>query len=86
MITFRPFFLALTFALFLPVAPGAVAKDETSRWPIINYENRFVPVVGRGGMVASPEKLAAEVGTDILRAGGPDRDVLPLRLRPRRRS
>jgi gamma-glutamyltranspeptidase/glutathione hydrolase len=38
--------------------------------PILNFENRFLPVIASQGMVASPEKLAAEVGTAILRRGG----------------
>jgi gamma-glutamyltranspeptidase/glutathione hydrolase len=47
---------------------GQVAPD--GRPPIIDYQNRFLPVVAKQGMVAGPEKLAAEVGTRILKAGG----------------
>ena len=38
--------------------------------PILNFENRFLPTVAKNGMVASPERLAAEVGIEILRQGG----------------
>ncbi len=38
--------------------------------PIIDYSTRFLPVVAANGMVASPEKLAAEIGTEIMRQGG----------------
>ncbi len=57
--------LAAVIALALP-APPAVA-DQT---PIIDYRERFMPVVARHGMVVGPEQLAAEVGARILRAGG----------------
>jgi gamma-glutamyltranspeptidase/glutathione hydrolase len=38
--------------------------------PILNFQNRFLPQVARSGMIASPEKLAAEAGVEILRQGG----------------
>jgi gamma-glutamyltranspeptidase/glutathione hydrolase len=57
--------LAAVVALALP-APRAVA-DQT---PIIDYRERFMPVVARHGMVVGPEQLAAEVGARILREGG----------------
>ncbi|MEH6611455.1 MAG: gamma-glutamyltransferase [Halioglobus sp.] len=45
----------------------APAQAQT---PIIDYQNRFLPVVAKHGMVVGPEKLAAEVGTAILKQGG----------------
>ncbi|MFT4519372.1 MAG: gamma-glutamyltranspeptidase/glutathione hydrolase [Halioglobus sp.] len=45
-------------------------SPATPQTPIIDYEERFLPVVARNGMVVSPEKLAAEVGTRIMRDGG----------------
>lgn len=45
----------------------AAAQDQA---PIIDYRERFLPVVARNGMVAGPEQLAAEVGTQILAKGG----------------
>ena len=52
--------------LFLIVGFAPAQGQE----PILNFENRFLPVIASQGMVASPEKLAAEVGTSILRRGG----------------
>ena len=54
--------LLLTLLLCLPA--------RADQYPIIDYRERFMPVVAQQGMVASPERLAAEVGTDILRQGG----------------
>jgi gamma-glutamyltranspeptidase/glutathione hydrolase len=48
-------------------APSSGAANQT---PIINYQERFLPTVARNGMVASPERLAAEVGIRIMREGG----------------
>ena len=47
----------------LPSMPAADA-------PIIDYQNRYLPAYGRGGMVVSPEKLAGEIGLDMLKQGG----------------
>ncbi|MDG2271551.1 MAG: gamma-glutamyltransferase [Halioglobus sp.] len=38
--------------------------------PIIDYKERFLPIIARNGMVVGPEQLAAEVGAQILRDGG----------------
>ena len=51
-----------------PVAAGIGAAATTT--PIIDYRERFLPIVARHGMVAGPEQLAAEVGAQILREGG----------------
>ncbi len=37
---------------------------------IIDYKTRFLPAFAKQGMVASPEKIAAEAGVDILKMGG----------------
>jgi len=55
------------FALLFFIVGFAPAQGQE---PIINYETRFLPVIARNGMVAGPEKLAAEVGVDIMRRGG----------------
>jgi gamma-glutamyltranspeptidase/glutathione hydrolase len=47
-------------------ASSAAANAE----PIIDYRERFLPIVARHGMVVGPEQLAAEVGAQILRQGG----------------
>jgi gamma-glutamyltranspeptidase/glutathione hydrolase len=46
------------------------AQQVAEKLPIINYRNRFLPVVAQQGMVASPERIAAEVGRKILQQGG----------------
>ncbi|MEE4191852.1 MAG: gamma-glutamyltransferase [Halieaceae bacterium] len=58
--------LLRTLCLFLIVGVVPAQGQE----PILNFENRFLPEVARHGMVASPERLAAEVGVEILRQGG----------------
>ncbi len=55
-----------TMCLFLIVFAVSAHGQE----PILNFQNRFLPEVARNGMIASPEKLAAEAGVDILRRGG----------------
>ncbi len=48
---------------------ASLPSGDTSA-PIINFQERFIPVSTRGGMVVGPERLAAEVGAQILREGG----------------
>ncbi|CAA0090967.1 Glutathione hydrolase proenzyme [Halioglobus japonicus] len=50
-------------------APTSSVQLETPE-PIIDYRERFIPVVARHGMVVGPEQLAAEVGAQMLRQGG----------------
>ncbi len=52
------------------VAPAAKSVAAETSEPIIDYHERFIPVVARHGMVVGPEQLAAEVGAKILRDGG----------------
>ncbi len=67
--TIRQLLLALaTYSLLL--AGPALSRDAASHIPIIDFQQRFLPVVARHGMVAGPERLAAEVGTQILQGGG----------------
>jgi gamma-glutamyltranspeptidase/glutathione hydrolase len=47
-----------------------VAQPSTEQAPIIDYQNRFLPQVGRNGMVVGPERLASEIGYAILQQGG----------------
>ena len=56
--------LLLCSIALLAVAPG---RAET---PIIDYRDRFHPVVGESGMVVSQEALASAVGARILERGG----------------
>ena len=50
--------------------PMASNADTSTLIPIIDYKERFLPVIARSGMVVGPEQLAAEVGAQILRQGG----------------
>ena len=50
--------------------PLASNADTSTLIPIIDYKERFLPVIARSGMVVGPEQLAAEVGAQILRQGG----------------
>ena len=49
--------------------PAAGLEDKTHT-PIIDYRERFLPAAARTGMVVAPEKLAAQIGLDILQRGG----------------
>jgi len=65
--------LALTlitcgFTLLGAAALAQPAADDQP--PIIDYRNRFLPVVAQRGMVVGPEVLATEVGKTILQRGG----------------
>ncbi|MFK7976916.1 MAG: gamma-glutamyltransferase [Halioglobus sp.] len=67
----------LSFALVscsTPTPTSAVADTgvatPTDQAPIINFQERFIPLATRKGMVVGPEKLAAEIGTQIMRDGG----------------
>jgi gamma-glutamyltranspeptidase/glutathione hydrolase len=61
----------ITFMLpSLATAQGPAQPQTKEKTPIIDYQTRFLPVVAKNGMVASPEKLAAEIGKTILQRGG----------------
>ena len=65
------FFLALTLGnVPLGIAQGTLSPMPAADAPIIDYQNRYLPAYGRAGMVVSPEKLAGEIGLDILQQGG----------------
>jgi gamma-glutamyltranspeptidase/glutathione hydrolase len=66
---FRRLLYSLAACSLLLTATGQ-ARDTHEHAPIITYQERFLPVIARNGMVASPEQLAAEIGTRILREGG----------------
>jgi len=53
-------------ALLLIVGAGAARGQE----PILDFRTRFLPEIAGNGMVAGPERLAAEIGVEILRGGG----------------
>lgn len=71
---FRPDRLA---AFFLGAALMATAGFEPAQAQsaagenaLISYDARFHPVIGENGAVAAQEEIAAQVGRDILAAGG----------------
>jgi gamma-glutamyltranspeptidase/glutathione hydrolase len=66
--TIKHILLALATSGLLLSGPAPAL--DAQQLPIINYERRFQPVVAPNGMVASPEQLAAEIGTAILQQGG----------------
>lgn len=57
-------------AMFLCFSMHSIAQEEEQQVPIIDYQHRFLPQVGRNGMVVGPERLASEVGYQILQQGG----------------
>lgn len=69
----RAYGLALAL-LCVPATLAAQEEEPQARAPsggdIVAYDQIHKPVVGRGGMVVSQNRLAAAVGADILRQGG----------------
>ncbi len=61
---------SLTTPAFAQEAPEAPAAQRVSGGDIVAYDQIHKPVIGRGGMVVSQNKIAAEVGAAILRKGG----------------
>ena len=60
--------LAATTMAVLPIK--AHAKDTTGAKALTDYGSVHHPVLSKGGMVSAQDRLAAEVGRDILRRGG----------------
>jgi len=54
----------------VPAGGTATSSATATTTPIVDYRERFLPIVARNGMVSGPEQLAAEVGAQILRQGG----------------
>ncbi len=57
-------------AALLALLAGAPATAQLVDSPIIRYEDRIHPELGAAGMVAAQNRLSAEVGAEILEAGG----------------
>ena len=60
-----------SFIAMLLLTPLTLAQETTpplfaADTPIIDYQNPQLPDYGRIGMVVSPEKLAGEIGLDML--------------------
>jgi gamma-glutamyltranspeptidase/glutathione hydrolase len=69
--------LSSTLALSLGAAPLAAVAQEVEDAPpagtggdLIGYNSIHHPTIGRGGMVAAQNKVAAAIGAQILRKGG----------------
>ena len=76
-------FALLVFPLTVPFSAGDVPKKSVkqkqadksvsraqSSAPVIDYERRFHPVIGRSGIVASQESRASAIGLQVLKNGG----------------
>jgi gamma-glutamyltranspeptidase / glutathione hydrolase len=61
---------SLTTDTTVGAAPAPAADTTTAQTPIIDYRERFLPVVARHAMVVGTEQLATEVGLGILQRGG----------------
>jgi len=55
---------------FAQEAPEAPATQRVSGGDIVAYDQIHKPIIGRGGMVVSQNRIAADVGAAILRKGG----------------
>jgi gamma-glutamyltranspeptidase/glutathione hydrolase len=65
--------LSLTTAACLLLSPQlSLANDSQAAGAnaVMSYDSRFHPVVAKHGMVSTQDRLAAEVGRDILARGG----------------
>jgi gamma-glutamyltranspeptidase/glutathione hydrolase len=62
--------LIILLGICLLPASLARAQESAAETPIIDFGSRFLPAVARQGMVVGPERLAAEIGLDMLRRGG----------------
>ncbi len=60
--------VSLSFSITLPLTTRA--ETTSTPIPIIDYGERFLPEVAQHGMVVGTEKIATEVGLDMLRRGG----------------
>ena len=61
---------SLAAPAFAQEAPEAPATQRVSGGDIVAYDQIHKPAIGRGSMVVSQNRIAAEVGAAILRKGG----------------
>lgn len=66
----RPLFTLLTLLCLMTAQAGLAREPATDEPLIIDFKERFLPIVARHGMVVGPEQLAGEIGTRIMRQGG----------------
>ena len=64
--------LTLAAAALLAVPSPSAAKDANAAGAnaVMSYDSRFHPVIAKNGMVSTQDRIAAEVGRDILVRGG----------------
>ncbi|MDQ0252269.1 gamma-glutamyltranspeptidase/glutathione hydrolase [Sphingomonas kyeonggiensis] len=61
---------SLATPAFAQEAPEAPATQRVSGGDIVAYDQIHKPIIGRGGMVVSQNRIAADIGAAILRKGG----------------
>ncbi len=61
---------SLATPAFAQEAPEAPATQRVSGGDIVAYDQIHKPAIGRGGMVVSQNRIAADIGAAILRKGG----------------
>jgi gamma-glutamyltranspeptidase/glutathione hydrolase len=54
----------------LPLAASAQQAPAPQAMPLISANARLLPVLAKSGMVVSQERLASEIGVDVLKRGG----------------
>jgi gamma-glutamyltranspeptidase/glutathione hydrolase len=62
--------IALAVSSSMPMHVFAQRANDPAGAALIGSDSRFQPVLAEHGMVAAQEKIAAQVGADILKAGG----------------
>ncbi|MDG1439090.1 MAG: gamma-glutamyltransferase, partial [Emcibacteraceae bacterium] len=63
-------FIASMVSFIASPALAQMGAGGVANTPRLNTTDRFVPVIARNGMVTSREKMASQVGADILEQGG----------------
>jgi gamma-glutamyltranspeptidase/glutathione hydrolase len=66
----QKFLTALLTGCLLVSGPALARDTAAEQTPIIDYQERFLPIPARNGMVVGPEQLASEAGKRILQQGG----------------
>ena len=65
-----PVAAVLAAIIAISAQPKAQRANDPAADAVIGFELRFQPVVAENGMVAAQERIAAQVGADILKSGG----------------
>ena len=70
MINLRTLMIGAAFALAAAPSLAQPAEEASGANALVSYRSLFHPVEAENGMVAAQDRLAAEVGRDILKRGG----------------